>query len=107
MRGRLPSDYRPPPPMDDVVAYYVKAFFQISRSRPILFDGTPGYLSLGSIADYVAVFGEPYDVEEFAHIIFDMDGVYVPIVSRKQKSRIKSGPSKGERIPMMPPAKGR
>lgn len=92
--------------MDDLVAYYVKAFFQISRSRPHSM-GSPGYLSLGAIADYMRVFGEPYDVEEFAEIIYAMDMEYIPVAHRKQKQTSKTPPGDGERRPMLPPARGR
>ena len=106
MRGRLPADYTPPPLMDNVVAYYVKAFFQMSRSRPIHFGG-PGHLNLSCISDYVAIYGEPYDMEEFIDVIFAMDGEYLPVAIKKQQQQAKSKPSKGERVPMLPPAKGR
>lgn len=93
--------------MDDVVAYYVKAFFQLSRSRPFHASGAPGYLDLGSISDYVNIFGKPYDMDEFVDIIFAMDGEYLPVAMKKQKQQSKMKPSQGERTPMLPPARGR
>lgn len=82
----MPQDYVEPPEMDEWVTYYVKAFYTMSRSRPYHYGGTPGYLNLSIVRDYVAIFGPPYDLEEFIDVIFTMDVEYLPVAVQRQKT---------------------
>ena len=89
----MPDDYVEPPLMDELVSFYVKAFYAMSSSRNYQVGGSPSYLGLAAIKDYVAVFGEPYCIEEFTTIIFALDAAYVPVVIRKNQSASKPSQS--------------
>lgn len=54
---------------DMLCAYYV-----IGRGRQYVgMNGAPAPLSVGSINDYLAAYGERYDREEFDAVIFALD----------------------------------
>lgn len=88
----MPDDYTEPPLMDELVSFYVKAFYSMSSSRGYQVGGSPNYLGLSAVKDYIAVFGKPYCIDEFTTIIFALDAVYVPVVIKRKQSASSPSP---------------